>query len=106
MAKKSLIKADQKPEYMTFKNRKEMRKALFSPEELAVIEAKEHLQRAIVKYVKDRKLKQIELAALLDDHQSNMSDLLKGDLSRFSLDTMYKFYVKLFPKDKLFSKAI
>lgn len=63
----------------------------FSPEEAAVERIKTKLHIEITKVVEKRRLSQKEVAKILDLQQPHVSKLLKGDLSRTSVDRLTKY---------------
>jgi len=50
---------------------------------------------AILRVVERQKLTQRQLAAILDDYQPNMSDLVNGRISKFSIDKLVRYADKL-----------
>lgn len=63
----------------------------FTPEEAAVERIKTKLHIEITKVVKKRGLTQKEVARILDVQQPHVSKLLKGDLTRTSVDRLTKY---------------
>lgn len=63
----------------------------FSPEEAAVERLKTKLHIEITKVVKKRGLSQKEVAKILDVQQPHVSKLLKGDLTRTSVDRLTRY---------------
>lgn len=65
----------------------------FSPEQTALLREKVQLQTAIVKRAKG--YSQAQIAAILDEHQPRVSDLMTGKVSKFTLDTLFLYLEKL-----------
>lgn len=63
----------------------------FTPEEAAVERLKTKLHIEITKVVKKRGLSQKEVAKILDVQQPHASKLLKGDLTRTSVDRLTRY---------------
>lgn len=53
--------------------------------------AKAELARVIRKTIRDRKLTQVEAAEILGAAQPDVSDLVRGKLSRFSMERLERF---------------
>ena len=66
-----------------------------SPEEAASLRARGELLVQIQEAVKSRKLKQRELAKILGAHQPDVSNLLGGRVTKFSLDRLVEFASRL-----------
>lgn len=63
----------------------------FSPEEAVVERIKTKLHIEITKVVKKRRLSQKDVAKILGVQQPHVSKLLKGDLTRTSVDRLTKY---------------
>ena len=61
----------------------------FSPREAAALRMKAELHSKIIRYAKNRS--QSELARMLDESQPRVSDLLRGKISKFSLETLVSY---------------
>jgi predicted XRE-type DNA-binding protein len=61
----------------------------FSPREAAALRMKAELHSKILRYAKNRS--QSELAQVLDESQPRVSDLLRGKISKFSLETLVSY---------------
>ena len=59
-----------------------------SPADAANMRLRAALMRAIQKYVRDHKLTQGDVAALFDVTQPRVSDLMRGKIDLFSVDTL------------------
>jgi predicted XRE-type DNA-binding protein len=57
----------------------------FSPSEALEVKVKAEIYRDLLQYIRGLKLPQSELAALLGLHQPDVSNLLNGRISKFSL---------------------
>jgi predicted XRE-type DNA-binding protein len=66
-----------------------------SREDLIELKIKADLWRSLVDYIAPLNLTQKELAKLLDVHQPEVSYLLKGKLSRFSVGALIRFGARL-----------
>jgi predicted XRE-type DNA-binding protein len=62
----------------------------FSREEASELSAKARLCSEIVRYARQR-YSQKELAEILGEPQPRVSDLMRGKISKFSLDTLFKY---------------
>jgi predicted XRE-type DNA-binding protein len=73
----------------------------FSPEEAAALTMKANLHSKIVECAKS--YSQLQLQTILGEPQSRVSDLLRGKISKFSLDTLvgYAEALKMRPEIKL-----
>lgn len=67
----------------------------FSPSETLEIRVKAEIYRDLLRYIKDRALAQQELGTLLGIHQPDVSSLLNGRVSKFSVSKLIKFAGKL-----------
>lgn len=65
----------------------------FSRQEAAKLSAKERLCSQIVRYAK--RYSQAELGKILNEPQPRISDLMRGKISKFSLDTLFRYAEKL-----------
>lgn len=59
-----------------------------SPQDAANMRLRAALMRAIQKHVRDRKLTQNDVAALFRVTQPRVSDLMRGRIDLFSIDTL------------------
>jgi predicted XRE-type DNA-binding protein len=67
----------------------------FSPAEASELRMRADLLDAILRVVDRQKYTQKQLAAILDDHQPNMSDLMNGKIAKFSIDKLVRYADKL-----------
>ena len=67
----------------------------FSASEALEIKVKAELYRDLLRYIKDQGFSQQELAAALGIHQPDVSNLLNGKISRFSVSKLLRFAGKL-----------
>jgi predicted XRE-type DNA-binding protein len=67
----------------------------FSPSEALEIKVKAEIYRDLLQYIKERGFAQQELGALLGIHQPDVSNLLNGRVSKFSVSKLIKFAGKL-----------
>ena len=67
----------------------------FSPSEALEIKVKAEIYRDLLQYIKERKFAQQELGSLLGIHQPDVSNLLSGRVSKFSVGKLIKFAGKL-----------
>lgn len=65
----------------------------FSREESAELSAKARLCSQIVRFAK--RYPQAELAKLLNESQPRVSDLMRGKIAKFSLDTLFGYAAAL-----------
>jgi predicted XRE-type DNA-binding protein len=65
----------------------------FSPEESVVLKAKSELHSKIMRCVKN--YSQSQLQKILGETQSRVSDLLRGKISKFSLDALVAYAAAL-----------
>jgi predicted XRE-type DNA-binding protein len=63
----------------------------FSPEEAASLKMKSDLHSQIVKAINKRGYTQAELQKRLDEPQPRVSDLMRGKISKFSLETLITY---------------
>ena len=61
----------------------------FSPREAAALRMKAELHSKIIRSAKNHS--QSELARMLDESQPRISDLLRGKISKFSLETLVSY---------------
>lgn len=67
----------------------------FSPSEALEIKVKAEIYRDLLLYIKEREFAQSELGTLLGIHQPDVSNLLNGRVSKFSVSKLIKFAGKL-----------
>jgi predicted XRE-type DNA-binding protein len=67
----------------------------FSPAEALEIKVKLEVHRELVRYITERKYTQQEVGKLLTLHQPDVSNLLTGKISKFSVGKLIKFAGKL-----------
>jgi predicted XRE-type DNA-binding protein len=67
----------------------------FSPSEALEIKVKAEIYRDLLQYIKERGFAQQELGTLLGIHQPDVSNLLNGRVSKFSVSKLIKFAGKL-----------
>jgi predicted XRE-type DNA-binding protein len=67
----------------------------FSPSEALEIKVKSEIYRDLLQYIKEREFAQQELGTLLGIHQPDVSNLLNGRISKFSVSKLIKFAGKL-----------
>jgi predicted XRE-type DNA-binding protein len=67
----------------------------FSPSEALEIKVKADIYRDLLQYIGEKGLTQQELGSLLGIHQPDVSHLLKGKVSKFSVGKLIKFAGKL-----------
>ncbi len=67
----------------------------FSPSEALEIKVKAEIYRDLLDYIKERGFAQQELGMLLGIHQPDVSNLLNGLVSKFSVSKLIKFAGKL-----------
>ena len=67
----------------------------FSASEALEIKVKAELYRDLLQYIKDRGFSQQELGTTLGIHQPDVSNLLNGKVSKFSVGKLLKFAGKL-----------
>jgi len=67
----------------------------FSSSEALEIKVKAEIYRDLLQYIKERGFAQQELGTLLGIHQSDVSNLLNGRVSKFSVSKLIKFAGKL-----------
>ena len=67
----------------------------FSLEESAALKMKAQLHSRIVGCVKQNHYTQAYLETLLNEHQPRISDLMRGKISKFSLETLVGYAEKL-----------
>jgi len=60
----------------------------FSPEEAANLRLRSQIMMALEDFITREKLTQVKAAKLFNVSQPRVSDLMRGRLSRFSLDTL------------------
>lgn len=67
----------------------------FSPEETLEAKIKADIWRALVRYIEQRGLSQADLVKKLKAHQPDVSNLLKGKISKFSITKLIQFADRL-----------
>ena len=67
----------------------------FSPAEALEIKVKAEVYRDLLQYIKERGFAQGELGTVLGIHQPDVSNLLNGRVSKFSVGKLIKFAGKL-----------
>ena len=67
----------------------------FSPEEALEVKIKADIWRALMRYIEQRRLSQADLVRKLKAHQPDVSNLLKGKISRFSITKLIQFADRL-----------
>ena len=67
----------------------------FGASELLEIRVKAEIYRELLRYIREAGLSQRELGTVLGIHQPDVSNLLNGGLSRFSVGKLIKFAGKL-----------
>jgi predicted XRE-type DNA-binding protein len=67
----------------------------FSPSEALEIKVKAEIYRDLLKYIKERGFAQQELGTLLGIYQPDVSNLLSGRVSKFSVSKLIKLAGKL-----------
>jgi predicted XRE-type DNA-binding protein len=67
----------------------------FSPSEALEIKVKADIYRELLQYIRERGFSQQELCTLLGIHQPDVSNLLNGRVSKFSVSKLIKYAGKL-----------
>lgn len=67
----------------------------FSPEEALEVKIKADIWRALMRYIEQRGLSQADLVKKLKAHQPDVSNLLKGKISKFSITKLIQFADRL-----------
>lgn len=67
----------------------------FGPSEVLEIKVKAEIYRDLLQYITERGFAQQELGTLLGIHQPDVSNLLNGRVSKFSVSKLIKFAGKL-----------
>ena len=67
----------------------------FNPSEALEIKIKAEIYRDLLQYIHERKFSQVELGSALGIHQPDVSNLLNGKVSKFSVSKLIKFAGKL-----------
>ena len=67
----------------------------FSPSEALEIKVKAEIYRELLRYIQERGFTQQELGVILGIHQPDVSHLLHGKVSKFSVGKLIKFAGKL-----------
>jgi predicted XRE-type DNA-binding protein len=63
----------------------------FSCEEAAALSMKSALHRKIIRYAKNRNYSQAQSQKILQEPQPRVSDLLRGKIAKFSLETLVNY---------------
>lgn len=63
----------------------------FSASEALEIKVKAEIYRDLLRYIRERELSQRQLGSLLGIHQPDVSNLLNGKISRFSVGKLIQF---------------
>ena len=63
----------------------------FSREKATTLSMKSALHRKIIRYAKNRNYTQAQLQEILHESQPRVSDLLRGKISKFSLEALVKY---------------
>jgi len=71
----------------------------FSPEDAAALTMKSELHSKIIRYAK--RYKQARLQQILGESQPRISDLLRGKISKFSLETLVTYAEALHMRPKI-----
>jgi predicted XRE-type DNA-binding protein len=77
----------------------------FSPEEAASLKMKSELHSQIIKGIKKRGLTQADLQKRLNEPQPRVSDLVRGKISKFSLETLITYAEALGLHPRIFVEA-
>ena len=77
----------------------------FSPDEAEYLRVRSELMVNLQKVIKARRLKQAEAAKLLGVTQPRVSDLMRGRLDLFSMDTLVDMLARLGIRTKLILQA-
>ena len=67
----------------------------FSPEESATLKMKSELHSRIIKTIAHKRYTQADLQARLGEPQPRISDLMRGKISKFSLETLVGYAERL-----------
>lgn len=67
----------------------------FDPATAHVLTLRSDLMAQLDKQIKSKRLTQLEASRLLGVSQSRVSDLVRGKVEKFSIDTLVEFAVKL-----------
>jgi predicted XRE-type DNA-binding protein len=67
----------------------------FAPAEALEVRIKGDLHRDLLRFIQARQLTQQQLAEVLEIHQPDVSHLLNGRVSKFSMDKLIRFAGKL-----------
>ena len=67
----------------------------FSPAQALELTVKSDLHRALLEHIRSRKMTQAELAGVLDIHQPDVSNLLRGKLGLFSITKLCQYADRL-----------
>jgi predicted XRE-type DNA-binding protein len=77
----------------------------FSPEEAASLKMKSELHSQIIKTIKKRGYTQADLQKRLNEPQPRVSDLMRGKISKFSLETLITYAEALGLHPRIFVEA-
>ena len=66
----------------------------FDTSEAENLKLRAQLMRELEKLIHDERLTQSDAAELLNIHQSRVSDLVRGKIDRFSIDTLVKLLAR------------
>jgi len=66
----------------------------FDTSEAENLKLRAQLMRELEKLIRDERLTQSDAAELLNIHQSRVSDLVRGKIDRFSIDTLVKLLAR------------
>ena len=66
----------------------------FEGSEAENLKLRAQLMRELEKLIHDKRLSQVDAAKLLGIQQSRVSDLVRGKINRFSIDTLVKLLAK------------
>ena len=66
----------------------------FEDAEAENLKLRAQLMRELEKLIHDKRLSQVDAAELLGIQQSRVSDLVRGKINRFSIDTLVKLLAK------------
>ena len=67
----------------------------FSSEEARHLKIRAALMRSLEQYIKTHQLKQLEASEILGISQPRVSDLLRGKITKFSIDQLVKMHDRI-----------
>lgn len=67
----------------------------FSPAEALELKVRSEIYRELIRHIRERGLKQTELAKTLGIHQPDVSHLMNGRISKFSVGKLIQFAAKM-----------